>query len=88
VISAIAFSSYGPNKPELDDQGRWTKSRIKDACGKTDEEDHPKYPRHETTCVPVYDPEGNDDHGTVTLYFLKSVDGETHVSTEGPWALM
>ncbi|MFC7142926.1 hypothetical protein ACFQMA_24255 [Halosimplex aquaticum] len=88
VISAIAFSSYGPNKPELDDQGRWTKSRIKDACGKTDEEDHPKYPRHETTCVPVYDPEGNDDHGTVTLYFLKSVDGETQVSTEGPWALM
>ncbi len=88
VISAIAFSSYAPNKPELDDQGRWTKSRIKAACGKTDEEDLPKYPRHSTTCVPIYNPEGNDDHGTITLYFLKSMDERTHVSTEGPWPLM
>lgn len=88
VISAIVFSSYGPNKPELDDQGRWTKSRIKDACQKTDEEDHPRYPQHETTCVPVYSPEGNAEHGTVTLYFIRSTEDGVTVETEGPWALM
>ncbi len=87
VISAIVFSSDGPNRRTLEDQGKWTKSRIKNACTKTDEENHPKYPQHETTCVPIYDPEGNEDDGTVTLYFLKSEDGETRVDTEGPWDL-
>lgn len=88
VISAIGFSSYGPNRADLDDQGRWTKSRIREACNKTDEEDRPKYPQYETTCVPIYDPDGNDDHGTVTLHFLRSGEEGLSVSTEGPWALM
>ncbi|MDQ2055874.1 hypothetical protein [Halobellus sp. H-GB7] len=88
VISAIVFSSYGPNKPELDDQGRWTKSRIKDACQKSDEEGHPRYPQHETTCVPVYSPDGDAEHGTVTLYFIRSTEDGDIVRTEGPWALM
>ncbi|HET7324869.1 MAG TPA: hypothetical protein VFJ06_11095 [Halococcus sp.] len=88
VIAAIAFASYGPNKPELENQGQWTKSRIKEACAKTDEEGHPKYPQHETTCVPIYDPDGNDDHGTVTLHFLKSDHEGTSVSTEGPFPLI
>src|SRR5699024_8514841 len=88
VIAAIAFASYGPNKPELETEGRWTKTRIKEACAKTDEEDYPKYPQHETTCVPIYDPEGNDDHGNVTLHFLKSDQENTSVSTEGPIPLM
>jgi hypothetical protein len=86
VIIAIAFSSYGPNKAELDDQGRWTKSRIKEMCTKTDEEGYPKYPQHETTCVPVYDPDGNDDHGTITLHFLRQDEGIVE-DTEGPLAL-
>jgi hypothetical protein len=88
VIAAIAFGSYGPNKPELENQGQWTKSRIKEACTKSDEEDHPKYPQHETTCIPIYDPDGNDDHGTVTLHFLRSEQEGTSVSTEGPFPLM
>ncbi|MFC7080279.1 hypothetical protein [Halorussus caseinilyticus] len=88
IISAITFSSYGPNKPELDHQSRWTKDRIRDACEKTDDEGRRTYPQHETTCVPIYDPDGNDDHGTVTLYFLESGDEGASVSTEGPWALM
>lgn len=88
VIAAIAFASYGPNKPDLENHGQWTKARIKEACAKTDEEDHPKYPQHETTCVPIYDPDGNADHGTVTLYFLKSGQGDTSVNTEGPFSLL
>jgi hypothetical protein len=88
VIAAIAFASYGPNKPELGNQGQWTKSRIKEACTKTDEEDHPIYPQHETTCVPIYDPEGNDDHGTVTLHFLKSDQEGTSVRSEKPLPLI
>lgn len=88
IISEITLSPYGPNKPELDDHGRWTKSRIKAACRKTDEGNRPKYPQHETTCVPIYDPDGNDDHGTVTLHFLRSEDECVSVSTEGPLALM
>lgn len=88
VVSAITFSSYGPNKPELDDQGRWTKARIRDACRKTDDEGRPKYSPHETTCVPVYHPDGNDDNGTVTLYFLESGGEGTSVAAEGPWALL
>lgn len=87
VIVAIAFSSYGPNRAELDDQGRWTKSRIKEACTKSDKDGHPKYPQHETTCVPVYDPEGNDNQGTITLYFLRQEEGISE-DTEGPLALM
>jgi hypothetical protein len=88
IIIELVFSSYGPNKPELDDHGRWTRTRIKEACERTDERNHPKYPQHETTCVPIYDPEGNDDHGTITLYFLRSNEGSISVSTEGPLALM
>jgi hypothetical protein len=88
VLSAIAFSSFAPNKSELDDQGTWTKSRIREYCEKTDDEGHPVYPHHETTCVPIYDSEGDAEHGTIILYFLRSVDGETVVRTEGPRPLM
>jgi len=88
VIAAIAFASYGPSKPELENGGQWTKSRIEQACAKTDEEDHRIYPQHETTCVPIYDPDGNNDHGTVTLHFLRSDQEGCSVSTEGPFPLM
>lgn len=87
VISAIAFSTYAPSKAELDDQGQWTKNRIKEACNKTDDEGHPEYPKHETTCVPIYDPDTDDEHGAVTLYFLHLTE-ESLVSKEGPIPLM
>ncbi|WP_435185129.1 5-methylcytosine restriction system specificity protein McrC [Halobellus sp. EA9] len=88
VINDIAFSTYGPNKPDLENQGQWTKNRIKDACGKTDEEDRPLYPQHETTCVPVYTSNAKADHGQVTLYFLQRGEEGVSVAKEGPWALM
>jgi hypothetical protein len=88
VINDIAFSTYGPNKPDLENQGQWTKSRIKDACGKTDADDRPLYPQHETTCVPVYTNNKDADHGEVTLYFLQQMEEGVTVSQEGPWALM
>lgn len=88
VISAIVFSSYGPNKPQLDDQGRWTKRRIRDACEKTTDEGRPRYPQHTTTCVPIYSPDGDAEHGTVTLYFIQAAEEEVAIMTEGPWALM
>lgn len=88
VINDIAFSAYGPNKPELDNQGQWTKSRIKDACGKTNDDDRPRYPQHETTCVPVYTTDTDDDPGQVTLYFLRQREDRVTVSKEGSWALM
>jgi hypothetical protein len=88
VIAAIVFASYGPSKPELENGGQWTKSRIEQACSKTDEEDHRIYPQHKTTCVPIYDPDGNNDHGTVTLHFLRSDQEGCSVRTEGPFPLM
>lgn len=88
VIAAITFSAYAPNKSALENQGLWTKSRIRQACTKTDDDGHPKYPRHETTCVPVYDPAGDDDHGEIRLYFLRASDDGTTVAEEGPWSLM
>jgi 5-methylcytosine-specific restriction endonuclease McrBC regulatory subunit McrC len=88
VISAIRFSSYAPNKTELDDGGTWTKRQIKRVCKKTYEDGRPKYPQHETTCVPVYNPDGDSEHGTVTLYFIKSTEEGVRVSTERPLDLV
>jgi hypothetical protein len=88
VISAIVFSAHGPSKPELGNGGSWTKDRIKNACNKQDEGNRPIYPQHETTCVPVYDADGNEDTGTVTLYFLTTEDGQTVIQTEGSWNLL
>ena len=88
VISAIVFSAHGPNKPELGNGGGWTKDRIRDACNKENEENRPIYPQHDTTCVPVYDAEGNEETGTVTLYFIKTEDEQTVIQTEGPWKLL
>lgn len=82
VINSIAFSTHGPNKPDMDNQGQWTKNRIKEACGKTDSEGKPLYPKHETTCVPVYYPGPNDEHGEVALYFIRQTDEGVAVSEE------
>jgi hypothetical protein len=82
IINEIVFSTYGPNRPEMGNQGQWTKSRIKDACGKTDSEDKPLYPKHETTCVPIYYPNQGNEHGRVTLYFIRQADDGVIVSEE------
>ncbi len=88
IINAIAFSQYGPSKPDLENQGQWTKSRIRDTCAQTNEDGLPKYPQHETTAVPVYDPSGGDDHGVVTLYFIRDAEDDVEVSQEGPITLL
>jgi len=71
VISAISFSTEGPGKLELENGGQWTKSRIKDACTKKDDEGRPMYPRDRTTCVPVYNADDDGTHGTISLYFFR-----------------
>jgi hypothetical protein len=86
VVSAIAFSSDGPNKSAMKNRGTWAKNRIEDACTKTDGDGHRLYPQHETTCVPVYEPDETESQGagTVTLYFLRSRPEGPSVATEGP----
>ncbi|TKR27987.1 5-methylcytosine restriction system specificity protein McrC [Natronomonas salsuginis] len=71
VISAISFSTHGPGKLELENSGGWTKSRIIERCNKKDDEDRPMYPQDQTTCVPVYTPDGDTGHGTITLNFFR-----------------
>lgn len=88
VITAITFASHGPNKPELDNHGQWTQSRIRDAINRTDSEERPIYPQHQTTCVPVYTPNDDAEHGSVTLYFIRHLEEGTSVRTEGPWPLL
>ena len=83
IISAITFSTRGPNKLELENGGGWTKSRIKDICTEQNDDGSPKYPPDQTTCVPVYDPDGNDDHGTITLFLVRQMeDGSTATESE------
>ena len=78
VISGITFSTAGPGKLELENNGQWTKSRIKDTCSKEGEEERPLYPRDRTTCVPVYNPDGDGPHGTISLFFFRDEeDGST-----------
>lgn len=78
VISGITFSTAGPGKLELENNGQWTKSRIKDTCSKEGEEGRPLYPRDRTTCIPVYDPDGDGPHGTISLFFFRDEeDGST-----------
>jgi hypothetical protein len=78
VISGITFSTAGPGKLELENNGQWTKSRIKEACSKEGEEGRPLYPRDRTTCVPVYNPDGDGPHGTISLFFFRDEeDGST-----------
>jgi hypothetical protein len=83
ILSAITFSTRGPNKLDLENGGQWTKSRIKDIFVKQNDEGRPKYPADRTTCVPVYDPDGNDDYGTVTLFLIRQAeDGSKVTETE------
>lgn len=85
IISAITFSMRGPNKLDLENGGQWTRSRIQNACTKQNDEGRPKYPQDRTTCVPVYNPEGDGSHGTITLYFIRQEqDGTTTTETETP----
>jgi hypothetical protein len=71
VLSAISFSAEGPGKRELRNNGQWIEGRIEARCKNKDEEERPLYPRDRTTCVPVYNPEGEGPHGTITLFFFR-----------------
>ncbi|WP_027119196.1 5-methylcytosine restriction system specificity protein McrC [Natronorubrum tibetense] len=77
IISAITFSTRGPNKLDLENGGQWTKSRIKEICAKQNDEGRPKYPPDRTTCIPVYDPDENEAHGTITLFFIRQEEDST-----------
>jgi hypothetical protein len=74
ILSAITLSPEGPNRLDLENGGQWTKDRIKGACNKKDDEGRPKYPQDRTTCIPVYDPDGDGKFGTITLFFLRQDD--------------
>lgn len=81
VITAITFSSRGPNKSELPNNGKWTRKRIREHLVAEDENGNRRYPKNRTTCVPIYDPEGDDEYGSVRLYFLLDDGQELSVET-------
>ncbi|ELZ36919.1 5-methylcytosine restriction system specificity protein McrC [Halorubrum distributum] len=88
IISAITFSTRGPNKLDLENGGGWTKSRLKDICTEQNDDGSPKYPPDRTTCVPVYDPDGNDNHGTITLFLIRQTDDGSTVTESKTRALL
>jgi len=88
VITSIAFSPHGPNKNQLPNSGRFTRRRIEELLTAKDEDDTPRYPKNRVTCVPIYDSEGDGEHGSVTLYFLVDDGAELTVDTSDPIKLL
>jgi hypothetical protein len=83
ILSAITLSPEGPNRLDLENGGQWTKSRLEAACSKKHEDGRPKYPQDRTTCVPVYDSDGEGKFGTITLFFLRQEeDGSIVLNSE------
>lgn len=80
VITAVTFSPSGPNRSELPNKGRWTRKLIREQLTAEDENGNRRYPKNRTTCVPVYDPKGEGDYGSVQLFFL--LDGERELSVD------
>ncbi|WP_435101192.1 hypothetical protein [Halarchaeum sp. P4] len=80
VVDGVTFSPGGPNRGELPNKGRWTRKLIREELTAEDETGNRRYPKNRTTCVPVYDPNGEGEFGSVRLYFL--VDDGTTLSVE------
>jgi hypothetical protein len=88
VITSINFSPHGPNKSELPNKGRFTQRRIEEQLTAEAEDGTPRYPKNRTTCVPVYDSEGEGEYGSVRLYFLVDDGTELTVDSSDPIKLL
>jgi hypothetical protein len=84
VIDAINFSQYGPNKGGLPNRGKLTQRRIEENLTSEDENGTRRYPKNRVTCVPIYDPDAEDEYGSVRLYFLIDDGKELSVDISDP----
>jgi hypothetical protein len=88
VVAAINFSRHGPNKNDLPNKGRFTQRRIEEHLAAEDESGNPRYPKNRATCVPIYDPDGEGEYGSVRLYFLIDDGAELIVDVSNPIKLL
>lgn len=88
VVDAVNFSRQGPNKSELPNKGQFTRRRIKEQLTVEDNNGNPRYPKNRTTCVPIYDPDGGDEYGSVQLYFLIDDGAELTIEISDPIKLL
>ena len=88
VVTSVTFSPAGPNRNELPNKGRWTRERIKGHLTAENEDGTPRYPNHRVTCVPIYDPDGEGQYGSVRLYFLVDDGSELTVDVSDPIKLL
>lgn len=88
VVSAINFSLQGPNKNDLPQQGRFTQRRIIDCLTAEDEDGTPRYPKNRMTCVPIYEPDGKGEYGSVRLYFFVDDGAQLTVDISDPIKLL
>lgn len=88
VVAAVNFSRHGPNKSELPNKGRFTQRRIEEHLTAEDKDGTPRYPKNRATCVPIYDPEGEGEYGSVRLYLLIDNGAELTVDISDPIKLL
>ena len=88
VVAAINFSQHGPNKNDLPNKGQFTQRRIEEQLTAQDENGKPRYPKNRATCVPIYDPEGKGEYGSVQLYFLIDDGAKLTVDVSNPIKLL
>ncbi|MDB2272170.1 hypothetical protein PM032_14250 [Halorubrum ezzemoulense] len=88
VVTAVNFSPHGPNKSELPNKGRFAERRIKENLTAEDENGNPQYPKNRTTCVPIYDPNGEGEYGSVRLYYFLDNGTELTIDISDPIKLL